>query len=89
MKTKQFIEKLVQAKDQGVYPEECAGIIDEWYRQSPSQKNIRLADMAHVISTDEKAAAAWNKYGEGVADYFAEAVRLSNLTTTMHSLRQI
>ena len=45
--------------------------------------------MAYIVGSDEKAAAAWNKHEEGLADYFAEAVRLSRLTTTMHSLRQI
>ena len=87
--TRQFIEKLLQAKNQGVYAEECAGMISDWYGQIEPAVGISLADMAYIVGSNEEAAAAWNKHEEGLADYFAEAVRLSNLTTTMHSLRQI
>ena len=85
--TRQFIEKLSQAKNNGVYAEECAGLISDWYGQL--EPGISLTDMAYIVGNDEKAAAAWNKHEEGLAVYFAEAVRLSKLTTTMHSLRQI
>ena len=87
--TRQFIEKLSQAKNNGVYAEECASMISDWYRQVEPAAGISLADMAYIVGSDEKAAAAWNKHEEGLADYFAEAARLSRLTTTMHSLRQI
>ena len=87
--TKQLIEKLSQAKKQGLYPEKCAGFIADWYARIPSSGRVSLTDMAQVLSTDIKAAAAWNKYEDRIADYFVEAVRLSDLTRTMHSLRQI
>ena len=50
---------------------------------------VLVVSFGNIVGSDEKAAAAWNKHEEGLADYFAEAVRLSRLTTTMHSLRQI
>jgi len=87
--TRQFIEKLSQAKKDGIYAEECASIISDWYGQVEPAVGISLADMAYLAGSDEKVAAAWNKHEEGLAGYFAEAVRLSKLTTTMHSLRQI
>ena len=89
MQTREFIEKLSQAKDQGIYAGECGRLIEDWYGRSNLEKEISLADLAHVVGNNECVAAAWNKHKEGLADYFAEAVRLSNLTTTMHSLRQI
>ena len=87
--TRQFIEKLSQAKNQGVYAEECASMISDWYEQVGPAVGISLADMAYIVGSDEKAAAVWNKHEEGLADFFAEAVRLSELTTIMQSLRQI
>ncbi len=87
--TRQFIEKLSQAKSQGVYAEDCANMISNWYKQIRPAVGISLADLAYAVGNDEKVAATWNKYKEGLADYFAEAVRLSDLTATMHSLRQI
>ena len=87
--TRAFIEKLSQAKDQGIYAEECGRLIEDWYERSNLEKKISLADLAYVVGSNERVAASWNKHKEGLADYFAEAVRLSNLTMTMHSLRQI
>ena len=89
MNTNLFVENLLQAKNQGVYPEECAGIIGQWYKSSNASGKIGLMEMADTISKNKETAAVWNKYGEGLADYFVEAVRLSELTKTMHSLRQI
>ena len=55
--TRQFIEKLSQAKNNGVYAEECASMISDWYRQVEPAAGISLADMAYIVGSDEKAAA--------------------------------
>ncbi len=87
--TRAFIEKLSQAKDQGIYAEECGRLIEDWYERSNLEKKISLADLAYVVGSNERVAASWNKHKECLADYFAEEVMLSKLTMTMHSLRQI